>query len=189
MTGERVQLWHGPDVAEAAAAYTRAIKAGFSELRARVFGSVASWKDCWTLQSTLAKFHNCSVRTVQRSTHDAREIGFLRCAFSKPGEKPPGADAPVPFKWSHRWIPGRGLAGAALQEAVNKARAAWVITKAAIRKPYNVQAQAAKRREPNPRNPPRHLTREQKAQWLEEQIAREPSTLQVDARDPEPPDR
>ncbi len=183
----RVQLWHGPDVAEAAAAYTRALHHEFSELRARIFGSIASWKDCWALQATLAKFHKCSVRTVQRAAHDARELGLLRCAFSKPGEIPPGSEEPAPFKWSHRWIPGRGLAGAAMQDAINKARAAWAITKAGLRRTFNAPAPAVKR--PKARKPPPNLTREQRAAWLDEQIALEPTTSDVVQRDAEPPDR
>ena len=141
MSSERVQLWHGPDVAEAAAAYTRAIAHHkFSELRARIFGSIASWKDCWTLQATLAAFHKCSVRTVQRSVHDARELGELVTHFSRPGEIPPGAKEPKPFKWCQRFLPGRGLAGEAKNAAINKARAAWTITKAGLRRTFNAPA-------------------------------------------------
>ena len=139
------RIWPGPDTSEAVAAYSRAIKAGFSHLRALVFGGFASFKDCWMLQSTLADFFDCSVRTVQRSAHDAREIGELRCAFGKPGERPPGADAPLHCKWTHRWIPGRGLAAEARQHAINKARAAWVITRAGIRRTFNAPASKPKR--------------------------------------------
>jgi hypothetical protein len=190
LTAERIQLWHGPDVAEAAAAYARALTAGFSELRARIFGSIASWRDCWTLQATLAKFHRCSVRTVQRAASNSREHGFLRCAWSKPGEVPPGAKEAVPFKWCHRWIPGRGLAGPARQAAINKARADRIIGKAALRRTYNApQGQAPSKARTKPRTPPDHLTREQRARWLDEQIAREPSTSDAVTREPEPPDR
>lgn len=182
----RVQLWHGPDVAEGAAAYTRAIDAGFSELKARVYGSIASWKDCWTLQSTLAKFHRCSVRTVQRAARDARELGYLRCAWCKKGETPPGASGPMPFKWCHRWVPGRGLAGAALEKAVSKARALWAITKAGKGQTFNAP-QSSKPR-PKPRKPPPHLTREQRARWIDEQIATEPEPLRLDEREPKPPE-
>ncbi len=171
MTATRVQLWHGPDVVEAAAAYARAKAANFSELRARIFGSIASWKDCWTLQATLARFHDCSVRTVQRAAHDAKEQGFMGSAFAKPGEKPPGAKEPVPFKWCHRWIIGRGKAGAALQEAVNKARAAWVITNAGLRRTFNAP-------QPKPKKNAR-MTAEQIDEALDqEQAKHEPELLQ-----------
>lgn len=164
----RIQLWHGPDIVEAAAAHARAIAAGFSELRARVVGSFSSWKDCWATQAKLADFHKCSVRTVQRAAHDAREHGLIRCAWSKQGETPPGAKAPLPFKWSHRWTPGRGLAGKALEVAINAARAAAVICKVVPKRTYNdPQAVRAKA---NLRNPPSHLTREERAQWIDEQL-------------------
>jgi hypothetical protein len=196
-----VRLWHGPDRTEALAAYGRAIDAGFSELRARIFGSIASWPDCWTLQSTLARFHKCSVRTIQRASHSAREIGFLRCAWSKPGEKPPGADAPVPFKWCHRWIPGRGLAGPALQSAINKARAAWVITKASIRRTYNapVSRPVAKRQftaaelDDALAAPERQAMRDRFPARGEERSQKRVTAAELDAilnaHEPEPPDR
>lgn len=184
MTAERI--WPGPDTAEAVAAYTRAIKAGFSHLRALVFAGFASFKDCWMLQSSLATFFHCSVRTVQRAAHDAREIGELRTAFGKPGEIPPGADGPMPFKWVHRFIPGRGFAAAAREAAINKARAAWTITKSGLRRTFNAPAPKVRTK---PRIPPRHLDLEQSAQWITEQAAIEPSTSEVLQREPEPPDR
>ncbi len=179
--------WHGPDIAEAAAAYARAIAAEISELRARVIGSISSWKDCWATQGKLAEFHNCSVRTVQRALHDARQNGLICCAFSKPGEKPPGAAQPMNFKWSHRWTPGRGLAGKALQAAINAARAAAVICKIIPKRTFNEPQRIAKAKA-KLRNPPSHLTREQRARWIEEQMELEPSVLHLDEREPKPPD-
>lgn len=180
------RIWPGPDSAEAVAAYTRVSKAKFTPLRALIFGGFASFKDCWMLQSTIAAFFRCSIRTVQRAAHDAREIGELRTAFGKPGEMPPGATAPMRCKWTHRWVPGRGLAGAARETAINKARAAWAITKSGLRRVFNAPTQAPKVRT-NPRTPPRHLTPEQRAQWIED--AMQPSTCDVVQREPEPPDR
>lgn len=183
----RIRLWHGSDVVEAVASYGRAIEAGFTELRARIIGSVSSWKDCWAPQSTLAEFHHCCVRTVQRALHDGRENGLIRCAFSKEGERPPGADGPMNFKWSHRWTIGRGLAGKALQSAINAARAAAVICKVIPKRTFNEPQQITKAK-PKLRNPPRELSREQRARWIEEQMELEPSALHLDEREPKPPD-
>jgi hypothetical protein len=178
----RIQLWHGPDVAEAVAAHARALAADFSELKARVVGSFSSWKDCWATQAAIAAFHQCSVRTVQRAAHDAREHGFLQCAWSKPNEKPPGARGPLPFKWVHRWTPGRGLAGAALDKAINAARAAAVICKVVPRRTYNDPA--AVKAKANLRNPPSGLTVEERAKWIDQQLEPdivEPVDLEAEA--------
>lgn len=130
-------LWLGNDSREGLAGYGRARAVKMSELRARVVGCVTSFKDCWAPQSSIAEFLHCSVRTVQRGLHDARESGLIGCAFGKPREKPPGAAGPLHFKFSHRWTIGRGLVGDALHEAINKARLVCVITKAAIRRTFN----------------------------------------------------
>jgi hypothetical protein len=140
-------------------------------------------------QRKIAEFIGSSIRTVQRGVHDGKEHGLCNTAFGKPREVPPGAKGPLFCKFSHRWTIGRGLVGDALHAAIDKARMVCVITKAAIRRTFNApQAQPTKVRT-KPRKPPDHFTREQKEQWLEEQIAREPSTSEVVQRDAEPPDR
>lgn len=128
-------LWLGPHHGEARAAYTRARRAGLTSLRALVIGSVASFKDCWAFRAKLAAKHDCSVRTVQRALTQAREEGLIGVARSKCDivrgkkvfEKPPHFDKPVPCGWSHRWTIGWGKAGAAVKQAVEAARARWIV--------------------------------------------------------------
>lgn len=179
MTGAAIREWHGPDAVTARANYAQARAAGCSELRARVLGHVGSHKDCWTLQSTIAELLGCCIRTVQRGLRDGRELEIIGCAFGKKGERPPGSKAPMLCKWSHRWTKVRGLVDEALRIAC--------LTKAALRRTFNApQAQPPKAK---PRKPPKHLSREQRVQWLEEQLAIEPSTSEVVQREPEPPER
>ena len=123
--------WLGPVGDEARAAYVRARDAGMSHLRALVIGCVASFKDCWARRRKIAEHLRCSVRTVQRALTQAKELGLIGIGRSKPGEIPPGAKSEITCGFSHRWTIGWGMAGALVQEAVNRARA-WRLQKAAV---------------------------------------------------------
>jgi hypothetical protein len=190
MTPVLTKEWFGKDDKTAARTRARARNLGATELRARILGNVSSFKDCWAPQATLAAFLQCSVRTIQRALRWGRDHGLIRCEFGKRGEKPPGKHGAVVSKWSHRWTVGRGLVGDALEAAINAARALAIIGKTALRRTFNAP-QAIPKIKTSPRNPPRHLTVEEKAKWLDEQlaIATEPQNPEVVDREPEPPER
>lgn len=118
----REALWPGSHGAEAAKAFHRAIDAGMNTLRSLVVGCVASFRDCWMFQRMIARKLGCSVRTVQRALHQARELGLIECHRAKPTENAPGLGRPVPCGWSHRWAVGWG-------QAVDAARSAIAITR------------------------------------------------------------
>jgi hypothetical protein len=77
---------------------------GLSYARSCVVGQIASFKDGWAFRSSLAGAVGVCVRTVQRAITQAREAGMMRTARSKPREKPPGLQGPLPCGFSHRWI-------------------------------------------------------------------------------------
>lgn len=120
-------LWLGPVHSEAKAAFVRARAVGLTSLRALVVGNVASFKDCWAFRSKIARQVGCSVRTVQRALTQAREEGLIGVARAKKGECPPNWKKPVECGWSHRWTVGWGKAGAAIKQAVEAARARWIV--------------------------------------------------------------
>lgn len=96
--------WLGPLHAQADDAFRRARMHGLSHARACVVGQIASFKDGWAFRSSLASAVGVCVRTVQRAITQAREAGMMRTARSKPREKPPGLQGPLPCGFSHRWI-------------------------------------------------------------------------------------
>jgi hypothetical protein len=124
-------LWLGPVHTEARAAYTRARGRGLTPLRSLIVGTVASFKDCWAFRSKIAAFVGCSVRTVQRALTQARSEGLIGVARGKKNECPPNWKSPVACGWSHRWTVGWGKAGAAVRDAVDAARARWLVRHAA----------------------------------------------------------
>lgn len=185
-------LWLGPHHGEARAAYTRARRAGLTSLRALVVGSVASFKDCWAFRSKLASQVGCSVRTVQRALTQAREEGLIGVARSKCDivngkkvfEKAPILNKPVPCGWSHRWTIGWGKAGAAVKQAVEAARARFIV-RAAVHLPQRSHAtlSVASPEKTGPRwkttqdgREWRHLTPEQVQAELDAALARMPDT-------------
>lgn len=127
-------LWLGPVQSEAKAAYIRARAVGLTSLRALVVGNIASFRDCWAFRSKLARQVGCSVRTVQRAITQARAEGLLGVARAKRGECPPSWPKPVECGWSHRWTVGWGKAGAAVKQAVEAARARFMV-RAAVHLP------------------------------------------------------
>lgn len=96
--------WIGPLHAQADDAFRRARMHGLSYARSCVVGQIASFKDGWAFRSSLAGAVGVCVRTVQRAITQAREAGMMRTARSKPREKPPGLQGPLPCGFSHRWI-------------------------------------------------------------------------------------
>lgn len=121
----------GPDHLEARLTEQRAREAGLTPNRARVVANIASFRDGWMTRRTLAEHTGLSIRTVQRSITQYKEAGHLQTARSKPGEIPPGATKPFWCGFSHRWIVGRGQAGAAMLAAVTAAKLKALARKAA----------------------------------------------------------
>lgn len=161
------RLWPGPDQYEANLAFQRVISAGLGPTRALVAGYIASFRDCWTFQAKIGQFINRSIRTVQRCLVDLSKFGFIERHRSKKREIPPGATAPLPCGWSHRWAVGKGLAKEACQRAINLARAIKLLPGAFTRK----------RRKPS--DPPARPRR-----WTVEEIEAEMAKRQSQA----PPD-
>jgi DNA-binding transcriptional MocR family regulator len=123
------RFWLGDSEHEARAAYERARKAGLSQMRALVVGSIASFRDCWAFRRTLARRWGISVRTVQRAITQARAEGLIEVHRAKKNEVPPDAreKKPLPCGWSHRWVIGRGKAGDAIKAAVAAAKAKFIV--------------------------------------------------------------
>jgi len=96
--------WIGPLTREADDAFRRARVHGMSLARACVVGQIASFKDGWMPRHRIAELVGVCVRTVQRGITQARELGMMRTARSKPRERPPGAQGPFWCGFSHRWI-------------------------------------------------------------------------------------
>lgn len=163
----RLGFWIGGDWTEAQAAYERARELGMSKARAEAIGHVASCEDCWAFAATIARRVGVHVRTIQRAFAEGRAFGLMRSARAKKGEVPPGASSAFACGWSHRWIIGRGLAGAAWKAAIDKARVRWLgslVKRAHV--PASESSLAA--RAPEVRRPPRGVsTRE----WLERELA------------------
>ena len=116
----------GPDSGEGRHAEQRAREAGLSLVRARIVGNIASNRDVWAFRSSIARHIGCSVRTVARALKQAVEEGLIRVHRGKRDEVPPGANAPIPCGWSHRWFVARGLAAAAAIAAIAAAKLAAV---------------------------------------------------------------
>jgi DNA-binding transcriptional regulator YhcF (GntR family) len=97
-------------------------------MRALVIGTVASFKECWTFRRNLAKHVGCSVRTVQRALTQARSEGLIRVQRAKKTDIPPQWEhGPVTCGWSHRWVCGWGQAGEKVKQAVEQAKARWIV--------------------------------------------------------------
>lgn len=105
------RLWPGPLQREGVEAFRAGIEARMSTARSLVLGVVGSFRDCWVFQRRIAEICGCSIRTVQRALHQARELALIECHRAKPNETPPGLErgTRIPCGWSHRWIVGRGL--------------------------------------------------------------------------------
>ena len=164
----RLGFWLGPDWTEAQAAYERARALGMSKARAEAIGHVASREDCWAFASSIAARVGVHVRTIQRAFAEGKAFGLMRTARAKKHEIPPGASSAFACGWSHRWIIGRGLAGAAFKAAVDKARVRWLgslVKRSTI--PKSERALAS-RGAPETRRPPRGMsTRE----WIDRELA------------------
>jgi hypothetical protein len=137
-------LWLGPSQNEARAAFERARQAGMSALRSLVVGNIASFKHNWTFRKNLAAKAGCSVRTAQRAITQAVALGLMGVARSKPNEKPPGRENPMPCGFSHRWINGWGKTGEAVKRAVDAARARVSLRRATRVIPESCTPQQAK---------------------------------------------
>lgn len=165
----------GPDWAEAQAAYARARAAGMSKARAEALGHVASRDDCWAFARSIAERVGVSRRTIQRAFAQGTALGMVRTARAKKGEVPPGASKPFECGWSHRWIIGRGLAGRLYNEAIARARAAWLARVAQRQKVPSSVAELA--RKPAPRRPPPGVNTQA---WLEAELAERDRARQRD---------
>jgi DNA-binding transcriptional MocR family regulator len=75
----------------------------------------------------LAEKLGCSVRTVQRALTQARAEGLIGVHRAKKTEVPPGCSAPVSCGWSHRYTVGWGKANEAVKQAVDAAKARWIV--------------------------------------------------------------
>lgn len=139
-------MWPGPATIEARAAYERARCGGLSAARSLVLGCIASWKDCWAFRASLAAHTGLSVRTVQRAITQGKLCGLLGVGRAKKDEIPPGAEAPIPCGWSHRWTIGWGQAVEAAREAVAQTRLARMV-KAAMRAKAQPSAGEARKRQ------------------------------------------
>lgn len=124
-------MFPGPHVAEARAAFARALENGMSSKRAHGLGVIASFKEGWIPRRSIARWIGGCVRTVGRMIHQAKGIGLLGTARAKKHEIPPGRTEPFTCGWSHRWIIGWGKAGKAVDDAVHAARARWLVKVAA----------------------------------------------------------
>jgi hypothetical protein len=146
--------WIGPLHVQADDAFRRARVAGLSYARACVVGQIASFKDGWVFRSRLADAVGVCVRTVQRGITQARELGMMRTARSKPRERPPGAGGPLVCGFSHRWIlaPAQAAAAAASHLARKVARSLCEAKPATcdgqqrIARPANLAERAARAR-------------------------------------------
>lgn len=172
-------MWLGPSPAEAVAAFHRARVSGMTTLRSLVVGQIASHRDCWAFRARLARAVGCSVRTVQRAITDATSRGLIGVARAKQTEKPPGVDRIVPCGWSHRWTVGWGLAGRALGQAIDKARARWMVRHQTTRAVAPCVARGNK-----PGNKCGHTPRRWTAAELDAELARAAER----ARPPDEPD-
>lgn len=173
-----VVAYPGSDWAAARFAEERARDAGMSSLRAKILGIIASFKDGWLFRKKLAELAKCSVRTAQRAITEGKLEGLLGVARAKQNEIPPGAKAPIPCGWSHRWTIGRDLAGEAMRQAVAAAKAAALARLAARRPAKQERVGAALRAkktaaelEERRRDAKRRLA-ELEAQWAAEEGAR-----------------
>jgi len=121
------QTWRGPFAAEAAAAYQRSRVAGLSELRARIVGHIASYRETWAFAASIAGWVHGSRRTVFRALAQAKELGLVGSRPIKEGEIPPGAEKPITCGGSIRWTMGWGKAAEEAKAAIAQARMRWLI--------------------------------------------------------------
>lgn len=121
------QTWRGPYGAEAASAYERARHAGLSELRARIVGHIASYRETWAFASSIAGWVHASRRTVFRALAQAKETGLIGSRPIKDDEIPPGANGPITCGGSLRWTIGWGKAMGDARAAVAAARVRWLL--------------------------------------------------------------
>jgi len=176
------QLWKGPYQHEGTKAFLGAREDGMSVKRAIVLGHAGSFKDCFAFRKTIAKWAGCSVRTVQRAFTEARQKGRNGTARAKPGEIPPGCDTPIPCGWSHRWTIGWGKVGKAVADAVNAARARWIVKHAvpSVAKAPDKQAQNVSARPARPEY--------QRRKWTADELNSELERLgKLEPREKPPP--
>lgn len=179
MTTAVPSMWMGPDNVEARAGYGRAKEAGLNELRARIFGSFASFKNCWAYRSSVAKFYGCSTRTVQRVITQTKHLGMLEVHRSKQGERPPNwpRDLPAPdCGFSHRMVVGRGEAPRVARQMIESARARMLAKLAT--QPNKADRSSIPRGEPRApvgrHNARPHFQRKFTPEELENELARVP---------------
>ena len=116
-------VFGGPNPREGFRQFQRLIGLGYHPTIAMVGGHVASFPDCWSFRATIGGAVSRSVRTVQRCLTTLKTDGIMGIHRSKPAETPRGARGPIHCGFSHRYIVGANLAGEAVKQAVEQARA------------------------------------------------------------------
>jgi hypothetical protein len=155
LRGLQPLIYAGGDQLGGRFAEARARELGLPAMRAHVLGHVGSFRDGWLFRAELARRARCSVRTAQRAITQGKLEGLLGVARGGKNEIPPGARAPIPCGWSHRWTIGRELRGAAMLAAVQQAKAAALARR--------VARGEALRGVPHAPKPRRGMTPEQRA--------------------------
>lgn len=166
------QTWKGPYASEAASAYQRARLAGMSELRARILGHVASFRETWAFASSLADWVHASRRTVFRAFAQGKEFGLINSRPLKTDEIPPGVERPITCGGSMRWTIGWGKAIGEAAAAVAAARVRWMLrplTKRHVAKPPRRPVGDDRTNEPGATHGPR----EERAQYRKPMTAEE----------------
>jgi len=165
-------MFPGPHVAEARAAFARALENGMSSKRAHGLGVIASFKEGWIPRRSIARWIGGCVRTVGRMIHQAKEIGLLSTARAKKHEIPPGRSEPFTCGWSHRWIIGWGQAGKAVNDAVHAARARWLVKHAAPERKPVAAATTRGGMEPSAAARPEYQRRKWTAAEIDQELER-----------------
>jgi hypothetical protein len=173
------QTWRGPFAAEAAYAYQRARLAGLSEMRARMIGHIASYRETWAFASSIASWVNGSRRTVFRALAQAKAEGLIGSRPIKDDEIPPGAEKPISCGGSLRWTIGWGKAVEEAKAAVAHARMRWLIRVSNVAKHVAKPPKGGAKSEPTPgphtRTPGRaEYRRPMTAEEIDRALASEP---------------
>lgn len=171
-------MWMGSDHLEAQALFRRLIEAGLTAARAFAVAQIGSFSsgNGWVFRKAMAKHGSCSVRTVQRGLTQAADLGIIGKARAKKNEIPPGADGPIACRFSNRWVIGRGKAGRALKECIERQRLARTARKA-------VEASRKGERMARPPIRPEYQNRTFTAAEIEAELAKElPDAISSAAR-------
>lgn len=87
-----------------------ALQEQMSWKRAHALAVAASYgAKSWVFQSNIAKWANCSVRTVQRAINEAKTLGILWSRRSRQGEIPPNGRGPLKCGCAIRTFSAWGL--------------------------------------------------------------------------------